>query len=198
MIPREIKCSLSAGSRVHVFMSTRSDAHLGSFGWEIQAPEPCIEIVSQLQRIFSYPTGQGAALQTNLPSISLPDWQPGIWLKTKSVNNSRVYKTHILHISLHSLGTVHHLSIWEHVALCAGPSIRCWLVSALLSCDGLTWAHMAAYAHAEAGLNEGAKCLSRLLSWNPVSVRFQSEMHRAGKDGWIQIEGEIGSMKFIL
>ncbi len=73
MISREIKCSLSASSCVHVFMSMRSNACLGSFGYKIEAPEPCIEIVSQLQRIFGYPTGQGAALQTNLPSVSLPD-----------------------------------------------------------------------------------------------------------------------------
>ncbi len=73
MISREIKCSLSANSSVHVLMSMRSDSCLGSFGYKIQGPEPCIEIVSQLQRIFSYPRGQGAALQTNLPSVSLPD-----------------------------------------------------------------------------------------------------------------------------
>lgn len=119
MISREIKCSLLASSCVHVFMSKPSDARLGSFGYKIQAPQPCIEIVSQLQRICSYPTGQGAALQTSHPpSISLPDWQPGIWLKTKSVNNNGVYKTHILHmekLSLRSHSTSHHLSTWEHV-----------------------------------------------------------------------------------
>ena len=96
--------SLMAGSRVRVLTSVHSDARLDSFGYKIQASEPCMEIVSQLQRIFSYPTGQGAALQTNLPpSISLCDWQPGIWLETKSVNSIRVCETHILHMEKLSL-----------------------------------------------------------------------------------------------
>lgn len=76
MISREIKCSLSASSCVHVFMRVQN-ACLGSFGYKIQASEPCTGIVGQPQKISSYPTGQGAALRTNLPSISLSDWQPG-------------------------------------------------------------------------------------------------------------------------
>lgn len=55
MISKEIKCSLSACTCVHVFMSMHSDARLGSFGCKIQAPEPCIAIVSQLQRISLIP-----------------------------------------------------------------------------------------------------------------------------------------------
>ena len=125
--------SLMAGSRVHVFMSVHSDARLDSFGYKIRASEPCMEIVSQLQRIFSYPTGQGAALQTNLPpSISLCDWQPGIWLETKSVNSIRVCETHILHMEKLWIRAAPQ-SLTRHFTRCTSPC------SSFLIRHGLKW-----------------------------------------------------------
>lgn len=122
-----------AGSCVHVFMSLHSDARLDSFGYKIQASEPCMEIVSQLQRIFSYPTGQGAALQTNLPpSISLCDWQPGIWLQTKSVNSIRVCEMHILHMEKLWIRAAPQ-SLTRHFTRCTSPC------SSFLIRHGLKW-----------------------------------------------------------
>lgn len=74
LISSEMKCSLSADTCVHVFMAVHSNPTLGLFGSDVGAPELRSEAVSRLERIVSYPTGQGAALQTNHPpSISLPD-----------------------------------------------------------------------------------------------------------------------------
>lgn len=144
-----------------------SDARrLGSFGYKIQAPEPCIEIVTQLQRIFTHPTGQGAALQTNHPpSISLPDWQPGIWLKTKSVNNNRVCKMHILNMEKPSLHLhISHLSIWECVLY---HQSFVGLFHLHLRCQGLV-----EYGGVKGGLTEGAKHLPGVLRCNLTSEKF--------------------------
>lgn len=104
VISKEIKCSLSTSCCAHVFVSVHSDASGFIWLWDSSPWALHIEIVSKLQRIFGYPTGQGAALQANHPpSISLPDWQPSIWLKTKSVNNNWVCKTkHFSHEESHA------------------------------------------------------------------------------------------------
>lgn len=114
-------------------MPVGSDARLGSFGCGFQACGTCVEIASRLRRIFSHPTDQGAALQTNHPpSISLPDWQPGVWLQTKSVNN-RVSEMHISHVRnslcVHTASdlcfTCQSLDVQPFYAACMCPDLIC-------------------------------------------------------------------------
>lgn len=164
---------------MHVFISKPSDARLGSFGYKIQAPEPCLEIVSQLQRIFRYPTGQGTALQTNHPpSISLPDRQAGIWLKTKSLNNNRIYKTHILHMEKLSLRSPVSTGVIPARVI---PSEYCWFVSPFPSCQGL----IVAYGGVKGRLNEGANRLFGLLWCNLTSERSCQLFNQRCKKGWM-------------
>lgn len=168
-------------------MPVGSDARLGSFGYEFQACGTCLEIASRLQRIFSHPTDQGAALQTNHPpSISLPDWQPGIWRKTKSVNNNRVSKMHILHMKnvlrAHTASDLCFTCQFENMCC----NIRNWMFSLFYVVKisfvayGVKWRW-----------NGRAKQLNMLLRFKLTEIlsAFQLEMSRSRKDG-IQIERE--------
>lgn len=65
---RAVVCMCLCAFRMHVWV------HLAI---RFKPLSLCTGIVGQPQKISSYPTGQGAALRTNLPSISLSDWQPG-------------------------------------------------------------------------------------------------------------------------